>query len=77
MHCFVYNLLDGPYRPEDCPCAVVVLVSFLLGFHIAEAIIFKGIADDLDVTVVKVEIVSIVLRKVWSNCDRVFIRTKD
>ena len=74
----VQRLVDGflywTYAPEECPCTVVVFVSVNLTLlDVAEAIIFKCVAHNLDIAVMQVKIVAAILRLVWPNRDGILV----
>ena len=72
------GFLDGTNRPENCPTAIIELViltgTFLL--DTSESIVFHRVPYNLNVTVVKVEIVSTILGLVRSNRDWILIWPK-
>ena len=72
----VYCFFDWPNRPEEGPGPIVIFVVFSLGFDIPKAVVFHGVANDLDVTVVQIEKVAIILGKVWPYCHWILIGTE-
>ena len=55
--------LDGTDRPVHSPTAIIKLIRITLTwFYVSETIVFECEANDLDVTVVQVEVISTILR---------------
>lgn len=48
----------------------------MVHLNVPESIVFQRVANNLDIAVVKVEIVASILRHVGSNRDRVFVGTE-
>ena len=67
--------LDRTHRPEHSPASIVVFVGVPLGlFYVSETVVFKRESYYLDVTVVQVEVITSVLRRIRPYCDGVFVR---
>ena len=74
MKRLVDDFLDWADRPKDGPRAIIVLICVsMVHLNVPESIVFKRVANDLDIAVVKIEIVASILWHVGSNRDRVFV----
>lgn len=72
------GFLDGTNRPENGPTAIVELVILAISFLLdtAESVVFHRVPNNLDVTIVEVEIITTILGLVRSYCNWILIWTK-
>ena len=77
LQSFVDDLLNWANRPEERPAAIIVLIRLMAEFNITETVVLKRVPDNLYVTVVQEEVVTSILRHVWSNRNWIFVWTED
>ena len=71
------RFFDRAHGPEECPTAIVILVSVaMVVLNVAEPIVFQRVAYNLNVTIVQIKVVSAVLRQIRPDRDWVLIWTK-